>query len=98
LIVEALQIEMVKVCPNPKSWHEIHERLLAAWTERSIGERPPMPLILNGWAATNDVEKLARWQETVEWAKKHNLEELVSMAGKEWYSVESPSSEPVRFP
>lgn len=86
---------MVNICPNPRRWHAIHERLLVLCAERKITPLPPKPLILNGWAYTNDVEKADRWTETVDWAKRHGLIDLVAVEPEDWYSVEQPSSGPV---
>lgn len=81
----------MNICPNPARWHEIYERLLSASAERDL-EKPPIALILNGWAATNDVEKARRWAKTVKWAERHGLADLVTVQPKEWYMVEEPSS------
>lgn len=86
---------MVNICPNPRCWHEIHERLLALCAERKITRLPPKPLILNGWVATNDLEKAHRWAETVNWAEEHGLADLVTVDPPDWYAVEEPSSYPI---
>ena len=44
---------------------------------------PPVPLILAGWAYSNDVEKRSRWQETLAWADHHGLGTLLSDIGDE---------------
>jgi hypothetical protein len=54
---------------------------------------PPVPLILNGWAFTNDVEKRARWAETVDWAEKWGFSHILREITPEMmYQVEVPSS------
>ena len=66
---------MHKICPLPRYWHETYQHLITAW--RNCGRNgfsPPIPLILAGWAHTNDAEKKARWDETVEWAHNNNLD------------------------
>jgi hypothetical protein len=88
---------LVNVCPNPPRWHAIHERLLAASADRKL-PRPPKPLILNGWAATNDVEKATRWAETVSWAERYGLADVVEVKTEDWYWVERPSSAFIEFP
>jgi hypothetical protein len=35
-------------------------------------------MILAGWAFSNDRQKQLRWQETIEWAKRHGCAELVT--------------------
>lgn len=39
---------------------------------------PPRPLVLGGWAATNDQEKLLRWENTVSWAVQNGCTEIIS--------------------
>jgi hypothetical protein len=70
-------------------WDEIYQQLCAAVAGTS---KPPVPLILNGWWGTNDIEKANRWRQTVDWAKRHGLEQYVQLGRNEWYTVESPSS------
>lgn len=73
------------VCPEPMDWNEICE-LLATEYQRSHKQASqtegleywkeiglPIPLILNGWVFSSDVEKHHRWLETLEWAKKNDL-------------------------
>jgi len=86
---------MVNICPNPRYWHEIYECLLAVCAERKLSRLPPKPLILGGWWATNDLEKARRWAETVNWAEKHGLADLVVVGPPDWYAVEEPSSHTV---
>ena len=85
----------MNICPNPRRWHEIDERLLGVCAERKITRLPPKPLILNGWVSTNDLEKAHRWAETVNWAEKHGLADLVAVDPPDWYAVEKPSSCPI---
>lgn len=67
------------VCPQPKSWAEVHSALTCAWeTSGREGAPPPIPLILNGWTYSNDLEKAQRWQETVIWAKGRKLGRIVA--------------------
>ena len=43
---------MQTVCPLPPQWHDIYQRLLAAWeTSGRDGVAPPKPLILAAWTA-----------------------------------------------
>lgn len=89
-------ILMEVICPMPDAWHQIHVALTRAW--RATGERedaPPNPLILAGWAYSNDVEKRARWQATVAWAAERGLGELVSLSADAMLIVAKPSSEGV---
>jgi hypothetical protein len=68
----------MNICPIPRRWHEIHQQLLTVSAERNVAS-PPRPLILNGWVFSNDIEKANRWTETVNWAKQHDLVDLVTL-------------------
>ncbi|MGD2272727.1 MAG: hypothetical protein PVI06_20185 [Desulfobacterales bacterium] len=66
------------VCPLPPIWEQIYERLLKAWEKTGKrGPGPPVPLILAGWAFSNDVEKAHRWKQTIIWAEDNKLEDLL---------------------
>jgi hypothetical protein len=67
---------VVFICPMPQHWAATHQLLLLACDELEIIDRPPVPLILNGWVFSSDRQKHERWQETVEWARDHGLEHL----------------------
>jgi hypothetical protein len=44
-----------------------------------------MPLILNGWAYSNDVEKMRRWEETVTWARDNGSPEIIEIPDEDFY-------------
>jgi hypothetical protein len=81
---------MVNICPNPRRWHEIYERLRVVCRDRKL-PLPPMPLILNGWAYSNDVQKAATWDATVRWAAENDVSDLLLVDSGDWYCVEKPS-------
>jgi hypothetical protein len=84
---------MQRVCPAPMRWNEVFEQLLRyAHTHACTPAQPPRPLILAGWWATNDVEKMRRWEETVEWAAANGCAALTEVADEDFYKVENPSS------
>lgn len=84
---------MSRICPNPERWHEIFERLARhAKSCRRDPPSPPVPLILAGWAYSNDIEKLRRWEETVAWAKDNGCPEIVNVPEEDFYYVEEPTS------
>lgn len=85
---------MNRICPNPMQWHEVFERLANyAQSHLCTPNVPPKPLILAGWAYTNDIEKMQRWKETVAWAEKNGCSNLVSsIPAQDFYFVEKPSS------
>lgn len=85
---------MERICPNPMPWHEVYERLTKyAQLHPFAPPSPPKPLILAGWAYSNDVEKMQRWQETVAWAAKNGCTNLVSgIPDSDFYFVEEPTS------
>jgi len=82
----------MKICPKPVRWKEIYETLARRCSEQGISTAPPKPLILAGWAYSNDVEKADRWKETVIWAERNGFSELTSIEPDDWYSVGEPSS------
>ncbi len=54
---------------------------------------PPKPLILAGWAFSNDTEKMQRWEETVGWAERNDCSNLVSgIPDEDFYFVENPTN------
>jgi hypothetical protein len=66
------------VCPLPSLWNEVYQRLHSAWLkDGSNGSPPPVPLILSGWAFSNDLEKKKRWESTVKWASERDFEDLI---------------------
>ena len=75
-------------------WHEAFERLTNyAQLHPCTPLSPPKPLILAGWAYSNDVEKMQRWEETVAWAEKNGCSNLGSgIPGRDFYFVENPTS------
>lgn len=81
---------MRRICPNPMPWHDVFERLARyARTRRCTPPSPPTPLILAGWAFTNDVEKIRRWDETVAWAANNGCPDVVEVPDGEFYCVDS---------
>jgi len=85
---------MKRICPNPMPWHEAFERLTNyAQSHPCRPLSPPKPLILAGWAYSNDVEKMQRWKETVDWAMINGCSNLVTdIADRDFYFVEEPTS------
>lgn len=54
---------------------------------------PPKPLILAGWAFSNDVEKMQRWEETVAWANDNGCPEVVrTIHDDDFYFVSEPTT------
>ncbi len=86
--------KMERICPNPIPWHEAFQYLAEyARQHTCTPPSPPTPLILNGWAYSNDVQKLERWKETVAWATDNGCTELVSgMPDHDFYFVETPTT------
>jgi hypothetical protein len=85
--------EMIRVCPNPGPWNAVFQRLTQyAQAHQCSPPSPPAPLILGGWAYSNDIEKMRRWEETVAWAAKNSCSERVEVSSEEFYCVEEPTS------
>jgi hypothetical protein len=85
---------MKRICPNPIPWNYAFERLkLHAHSHDCIPPLPPPPLILAGWAYSNDHEKMQRWEETVSWAKSNGCTEFVSkIPDSDFYFIDNPTS------
>jgi len=85
---------MKRICPNPMPWHVAFKRLSNyARLHYCTPPSPPEPLILAGWAYSNDVEKMRRWEETVAWAENNGCIEFVSgIPDQDFYFVDNPTS------
>jgi len=85
---------MKRISPNPMQWHETYERL-TKYAQRNYctPPSPPKPLILAGWAYSNDMKKMQRWEETVDWAEKNGCSNIVfDIPDQDFYFVENPTS------
>ena len=51
-----------------------------------------MPLILAGWALSDEIEKMRRWEETVAWAKSNGCAEIVALLAEDFYYADRPTS------
>lgn len=88
------------VCPKPMVWDRIYKRLKRMSESRlCVPAAPPMPLILTGWHASDDLDKMKRWEETRRWAIANELGMVVrSLEKSDWYFTEWPIiSEPHRY-
>lgn len=85
---------MKRICPNPGRWDETFKRLVDyAHLHDCTPNEPPEPLILAGWAYSNDIEKMRRWEETVAWAEKNGCSNLVTgIPDEDFLFVEEPTS------
>lgn len=71
---------MILVCPQPAVWHAIYRRCDQAWRESGrVGDPPPAPLILGGWAFSSDADKQVRWQALVRWAEARSKSQAVAL-------------------
>ena len=87
---------MIRVCPQPSIWNDVYKRLLEVAAARPELRRPPVPLILAGWAYSNDTEKMRRWEMTVQWAKEAGCEEIIAaIADEDFRFVQAPSNHTV---
>lgn len=79
---------MIHVCPKPPIWVETYQRLDESWRRAGCGcEPPPMPLVLAGWIYSSDRDKQQRWQQTIEWADRHNFAHLMPILRDDEYYV-----------
>lgn len=85
---------MKRICPNPMPWNEAFERLARfAKASPCTPPSPPKPLILAGWAYSNDLEKMRRWEETVAWANGNSCAEVVgAIPDEDFYFVDEPTT------
>ncbi len=86
---------MIRVCPMPGVWHDRHQRLLKfAETTPCKPDKPPIPLILAGWAYSSDFDKKSRWEKTLAWAERNGCADLVAnISDVDFYSVRSEISD-----
>jgi hypothetical protein len=85
------------VCPLPNVWAALHGRLHKAWRKGpdTAAPRPPLPLILGGWAYSSDAEKQECWVETVRWAERYGFSRLIPALREEetyWVPVLEPGA------
>lgn len=74
-------------------WDDLFKRLTAhARMHPCIPPSPPKPLILAGWAYSNDVEKMLRWEETLAWARINGCADIVEISDEDFYFVDEPTS------
>lgn len=85
---------MKRICPNPMSWNSAFKQLTKfAETHPCTPPLPPKPLILAGWAYSNDVEKMWRWEETVAWADNNGcLKVIMDIPDHDFYFVSKPTT------
>lgn len=83
-----------RICPNPSRWNDVHKQLVNYAETHSCGPSgPPAPLILAGWAYSNDTEKMRRWKETVDWASANGCVGIVEgVLDKDFYKVGEPAT------
>ena len=72
---------------------DLFKRLTAhARMRPCIPPSPPKPLVLAGWAYSNDVEKMRCWEETVAWARVNGCADVIEISEQDFYYVEEPTS------
>jgi hypothetical protein len=85
---------MERICPQPMTWHRVFQSLLEHAREQPCDPpAPPTPLILAGWAYSNDVEKRDRWNATEQWSIANGCSHLVQgLSGEDFYFTSAPTS------
>jgi hypothetical protein len=80
------------ICPNPETWNKVFKQLEAfAMSHACVPPTPPEPLILAGWAYSNDIEKSDRWNQMVSWATFNGCLELTTVPEADFYSAAEPA-------
>ena len=85
---------MTRICPNPRPWSEAWKHLTRySEMHKCTPPLPPKPLILSGWAYSNDNEKKDRWEDTIRWATDNGCAELVNfIPDSDYYFVGEPTT------
>jgi len=85
--------QMTRICPNPVPWDKTFKKLLLyAHSHPCAPAKPPVPLILSGWAFSSDAQKKQRWEETVMWAVQNGCPRLVDIPDTNFYCVDDMTS------
>jgi len=82
------------VCPNPPRWNDVFKQLIEYADGHPCNpSRPPAPLILAGWTYSNNIEKMRRWRETVDWASANGCVDIIEgIPDREFYRVDKATS------
>jgi hypothetical protein len=85
---------MKRICPKPIRWSEAFNRLTEyAQSHPCDPPSPPIPLILAGWAFSNDIDKKERWEQTVAWAEKNGCPDLIAgIPDSDFYYAKEPTN------
>lgn len=87
--VLAEMLEARQVCPIPKHWNDVWNRLPNR-THVGQGWQPALPLILAAWWETSDEEKRDRFESHLRWAREHGaladiIEYLNALQPADWH-------------
>lgn len=79
-----------RVVPNPNAWNQLWKTLRGRTQKPSGAWEPSLPLILDGWWYSNDVQKRERFLEHLEWAVSHGqtdqmIQILRELKAEDWY-------------
>ena len=83
--------EKDRVCPMPHKWNELY-KLLPNSGGNGADTNPPAPLILAGWNYSNNLEKMHRLKQHIEWADEYGVLEKItefiySLKEEEWFHL-----------
>jgi hypothetical protein len=89
-------MKTLRICPLPPVWNSIYQNLCKFHAKNCpTAPPPPVPLILAGWAFSNDGEKTTRWLDTQNWATTHGaLHLLPELSESDFYGTCTGSSGP----
>lgn len=90
-LVELLSLINVnnRVCPEPKTWHDLYMILVdETYCEH---DEPPLPLILNGWHDSTNEEKKLCFMQLLKWAHLNKVGDIAwhyvnAMSECEWHN------------
>lgn len=83
----------MKLCPQPNKWNDIYTEQLKIWEKsEKVSNKPPTPLILSGWHASDDFQKKQRWEDTIKWCEENDCMYLLEdLKDEDFYTVKEMS-------
>ena len=76
------------ICPQLYLWRQIYTNLCEARDSAGSTSIPMPPQVFNmqGWMLSTDMNKLSRWEATVNWAAEHGFSKVIpEFSSDDWY-------------